>query len=329
MQYPQWCIPIVSASLLLMGEVHAQPAASGSGYPAKSIRYIIPFPPGGGQDLVARALAPRLAESMGQQILIDNRPGGGTILGAEMAARSTPDGYTLFMGSNTSLSINPNLHAKLPYDALRDFAPITRIATAANMLVVHPSMPVRSVKDLVTLAKARPHQLNYGSSGTGTPAHLAGVLFNDVAGVQLVHVPYKGSAGALTAIVSGEMQLMFATLVSGLPFVRSQRLRALAVTSAKRSPVMPELSTIAETGFPGYEAITWYGVLVPAGTPALVVNRLHSEFTKVLNNAEFKSWLLNQGAEAAPSTPEELTAQIKRELALYAPIIKKSGMKAD
>jgi tripartite-type tricarboxylate transporter receptor subunit TctC len=297
-------------------------------YPSKPIRYIVPFPPGGGQDLVGRALAPRLSEALGQQVLIDNRPGGGTVLGAELAARAAPDGYTIFMGSNTSLSINPVLHAKLPYDALRDFAPITRIAITANMLVVHPSLPVRSVKEFAAFAKARPEQLNYGSSGTGTPAHLAGVLFNDIAGVKLVHVPYKGSAAALTAIVSGEMQLMFGTLTSALPFVRSQRLRALAVTSAKRSPVTPELPAIAET-FPGYEAITWYGVAAPANTPAPVVNRLLAEFTKILNSTDFKTWLLNQGAESSPSTPEELTAQIRREIQLYGPIVKKSGMKAD
>ena len=299
------------------------------GFPSKSIRYIIPFAPGGGQDLVGRALAPRLAEGLGQQVVIDNRPGGGTILGAELAARAVADGYTIFMGSNTSLSINPNLHAKLPYDPLKDFAPITRIAVAANMLVVHPSMPVLSVKALVAFAKARPGQLNYGSSGTGTPAHLAGVMFNEAAGVNLVHVPYKGSSPALTALLSGETQLMFGTLTSTLQFVRNKRLRALAVTSAKRSPVMPEMPTVAESGYPGYEAITWYGAFAPAGTPPPVINRLHAEFLKVLNNPEFKSWLLSQGAEAAPSTAEEITAQIKRELALYAPIIKKSGMKAD
>lgn len=320
-----------AALALTAAAAAAQPASTSSGqaFPTKPIRYIVPFPPGGGQDLVGRALAPRLSEALGQQVLIDNRPGGGTILGTELAARAAPDGYTIFMGSNTSMTINPNLHAKLPYDVLRDFAPITRIAVAANMLVVHPSLPVRSVKEFAAFAKARPDQLNYGSSGTGTPAHLAGVMFNDVAGVKLVHVPYKGSAMALTAIISGEMQLMFGTLTSSLPYVRSQRLRALAVTSAQRSPVMPELPTVAESGYRGYEAITWYGVLAPAATPPAVLSRLHGEFTKVLNNAEFKTWLLNQGAEASPSTPEELSAQIKRELALYGPIIKKSGMKAD
>jgi tripartite-type tricarboxylate transporter receptor subunit TctC len=184
------------------------------------------------------------------------------------------------------------------------------------------------VREFTAFAKARPDQLNYGSSGTGTPAHLAGVLFNDVASVRLVHVPYKGSAGALTAIVSGEMQLMFGTLPSSLPFVRSQRLRALAVTSAKRSPITPDLPAIAET-FPGYEAVTWYGVVAPANTPPAILGRLHSEFTKILNSTEFKTWLLNQGAESAPSSPEELAAQIKREIQIYGPIVRKSGMKAD
>jgi len=298
-------------------------------YPAKPIRYVIPFAPGGGQDLVGRALAPRLSDALGQQVLIDNRPGGGTILGAELVARSPADGYTIFMGSNTSMSINPNLHAKLPFDPIRDFAPITRIAIVSNMLVVHPSLPVRSVKELAALAKARPGQLNYGSSGTGTPAHLAGVMFNEAAGITLVHVPYKGSAPALTSLLSGETQLMFATVTSSLPHVRSSRLRALAVTSAKRSPSVPEIPTVAESGYPGYEAITWYGAVAPAHTPPAVIGRLNTEFGKILRSAEFSDWLLKQGAETAPSTPEELSAQIKAELQLYAPIIKKSGMRAD
>ncbi len=322
---------LTSVMLVGIATTHAQTASTSSGqaYPSKPIRYVIPFAPGGGQDLVGRALAPRLSEALGQQVVIDNRPGGGTILGAELVARSPADGYTIFMGSNTSMSINPNLHAKLPYEPLRDFAPIIRIATAANMLVVHPSMPVRSVKELAAFAKARPDQLNYGSSGTGTPAHLAGVMFNEAAGVKLVHVPYKGSSPALTALISGETQLMFSTLTSSLQFVRSQRLRALAVTSAKRSPAIPEMPTVAESGYSGYEAITWYGAFAPAGTPAAVISRLNAEFAKVLNHAEFKSWLLNQGAEVAPTTPDELAAQVKMELQLYAPIIKKSGMKAD
>jgi tripartite-type tricarboxylate transporter receptor subunit TctC len=318
-----------TAATLTLVMLASAVATHAQSYPAKPIRYVIPFAPGGGQDLVGRALAPRLSDALGQQVLIDNRPGGGTILGAELVARSPADGYTIFMGSNTSMSINPNLHAKLPFDPIRDFAPITRIAIVSNMLVVHPSLPVRSVKELAALAKARPGQLNYGSSGTGTPAHLAGVMFNEAAGIALVHVPYKGSAPALTALLSGETQLMFATVTSSLPHVRSNRLRALAVTSAKRSPSVTEIPTVAESGYPGYEAITWYGAVAPAHTPPAVIGRLNAEFGKILHSAEFRDWLLKQGAEAAPSTPEELSAQIKSELQLYAPIIKKSGMRAD
>jgi tripartite-type tricarboxylate transporter receptor subunit TctC len=225
--------------------------------------------------------------------------------------------------------INPNLHARLPYDALRDFSYITRVGSAPNIVVVHPSLPAHSMKELAALARARPRQLNFGSSGTGTPAHLAGVMFNELAGVELVHVPYRGAAQALTALISGENQLMFATLTSSLTYVRSKRLRALAVTSARRSRTVPELPTVAESGFPGYEAITWYGAAVPAGTPAPIVSRLHSEFSKVLNNAEFRNWLLSQGGEAESSTAEELVAQIKREQQLYGPLIKKSGMKVE
>jgi tripartite-type tricarboxylate transporter receptor subunit TctC len=322
---------IVAAAMLVLAVVLLtdENACHAQAYPSKPIRYIIPFPPGGGQDLVSRALAPRLAEGLGQQVLIDNRPGGGTILGAELAARSVADGYTIFMGSNTSLTINPNLHAKLPYHPVKDFAPITRIAIAPHMLLVHPSLPARTVKEFLAFARTRPDQLNYGSSGTGTPAHLAGVMLNEAAGVKLVHVPYKGSAPALTATVSGEMQLIFGSLTSSLPFMRSGRLRALAVTSLQRSPTLPDLPTVAETGFPGYEAVTWYSAVAPAATPPAVLNRLHSEFSKVLGNTDFKNWLLSQGAEAAPSTPEELAAQIKRELALYRIIVTKSGMKAD
>jgi tripartite-type tricarboxylate transporter receptor subunit TctC len=319
----------VLRAAILLGACASVALAQPLPYPAKPIRYIIPFPPGGGQDLVGRALAPRLSEALGQQVLIDNRPGGGTILGAELAARSAPDGYTLFMGSNTSLTINPNLHARLPYDPVKDFAPITRIAIAPHVLLVHPSLPARSLKEFLALARTRPDQLNYGSSGTGTPAHLAGVMLSEAAGVKLVHVPYKGSAPALTATVSGEMQLIFGSLTSSLPFVRSGRLRALAVTSLQRSPTLPELPIVAETGFAGFEAVTWYSAVAPAATPPAVLNRLHAEFTKILANADFKTWLLSQGAEAAPTTADELAAQIKRELALYRTIIKKTGMRVD
>jgi len=318
------CLPALLAPLLLApADAAAQP------WPSKPLRYIVPFPPGGGADLVARAVAQKLNEQAGLSVVVENRPGAGTIVGAEAAARSAPDGYTLFMGSNTTNAINPNLHPKLPYDTLKDFAPVTRLSAFPNILVVHPSMPVKSVKDLIALGKARPGQLNYGSSGTGTPAQLAGVMFGDAAGVKMVHVPYKGSSPALAALVGGETQLMFASLGSSLTFIKGGRLRPLAVTSAKRSAAILEMPTIAESGFPGFEAITWHGLMVPAGTPASIVQRLNTETVKILRQPEFVAWLLSQGADATPSTPEEFTTFLKAELALYARLVKQSGMKPD
>ena len=304
-------------------------AACAQSYPSKPIRYIVPFPPGGGTDIVARALAPRLLEASGITLIIDNRGGGGTVVGAEMAAHAPPDGYTVFMGTNTSHAINPNLPAKLPYDAVRDFQPVTRLALVPYMITVHPSLPARNVKELVALAKARPAQLNFASSGNGTPGHLAGLMLNDAAGIDMTHIPYKGSAPALTAMVSGETQLIFSSLTSTLPLVKAGRLRPIAMSSVKRSPLMPSLATVAEAGYPGFEAITWFGLFLPAGAPAPVLAKLNAEFVKVLNIPEFKAWLAEQGAEAAPTTPEEFGAFVKAEIARYAPLVKKSGMKAD
>ena len=302
---------------------------SAQNYPSKPIRYIVPFPPGGGTDIVARALAPRLLEASGITLIVDNRGGGGTVVGAEMAARSPADGYTVFMGTNTSHAINPNLPTKLPYDAVRDFQPVTRLAMVPYMITVHPSLPVRNVKELVALAKARPGQLNFASSGNGTPGHLAGLMLNEAAGIDMTHIPYKGSAPALTAMVSGETQLLVSSLTSTLPLVKAGRLRPIAMSSLKRSPLMPMLPTVAEGGYPGFEAITWFGLFLPANVPAAITAKLNAEFVKVLNNTEFKAWLAEQGAEAAPTTPDEFAAFIKAEIARYAPLVKKSGMKPD
>ncbi len=302
---------------------------SAQNYPSKPIRYIVPFPPGGGTDIVARALAPRLLEASGITLIVDNRGGGGTVVGAEMAARSPADGYTVFMGTNTSHAINPNLPTKLPYDAVRDFQPVTRLALVPYMITVHPSLPVRNVKELVALAKARPGQLNFASSGNGTPGHLAGLMLNEAAGIDMTHIPYKGSAPALTAMVSGETQLLVSSLTSTLPLVKGGRLRPIAMSSLKRSPLMPMLPTVAEGGYPGFEAITWFGLFLPANTAAAITAKLNTEFVKVLNNTEFKAWLAEQGAEAAPTTPDEFAAFIKAEIARYAPLVKKSGMKPD
>jgi tripartite-type tricarboxylate transporter receptor subunit TctC len=307
----------------------ASTSAIAQGYPSKPIRYIVPFPPGGGQDLVVRALAPRMTEALGQPVLVDNRPGAATMVGAELAAKSPPDGYTVFNGSNTTLSINPNLYSKVPYDPVKDFAPVTYIASLPNLLVVHPSLPARTVKELAALARVKPGQLNFGSSGTGTPAQLAGVMFGDAANVKLVHVPYRGSSQALTALISGETQIMFSSITSTLPFVKSGRMRAIAVTGAKRSLAAPELPTVAEAGFPGFEAVTWYGLFVPAGTPAPVIGRLNTEMVKILHAADFRDWLVTQGADPVGGTPDELAAFVKSELVKYAKIVKASGMRPD
>jgi len=298
-------------------------------YPSKPIRYIVPFPAGGGQDLVVRALAPRMSEALGQTVIVDNRPGAATMVGAELAAKSPPDGYTVFNGSNTTLAINPNLYSKVPYDPLKDFAAVTQIASLPNLLVVHPSLPVRTVKELAALARNRPGQLNYGSSGTGTPAQLAGVMFGDEAHAKLVHVPYRGSSQALTALISGETQMMFGSMTSTLPFVKSGRLRAIAVTGAKRSLAAPEVPTVAEAAFPGFEAVTWYGLFVPAGTPAAIVSKLNAEVVKILRAPDFRDWLVAQGADSVGSTPDELAAFVKTELVKYAKIVKDSGMRPD
>ena len=314
---------------ILIGTLSLATLSFAQSYPSKPIRYIVPFPPGGGTDIVARALAPRLLESAGITLIVDNRGGGGTVVGAELAARSPADGYTVFMGTNTSHAINPNLPAKLPYDAVRDFQPVTRLALVPYMVTVHPSLPARNIKELVALAKTRPGQLNFASSGNGTPGHLAGLMLNDAAGIDMTHIPYKGSAPALTAMVSGETQLLVSSLTSTLPLVKAGRLRPIAMSSLKRSPLMPSLPTVAEAGYPGFEAITWFGLFLPANPPAAITAKLNTEFVKVLNNAEFKAWLAEQGAEAAPTTPDEFAAFIKAEIARYAPLVKKSGMKLD
>jgi hypothetical protein len=314
---------LTTAALSPFAPLQAQP------YPAKPIRLIVPFPAGGGTDIVARALAPRLLETSGITMIIDNRGGGGTVVGADLAAHSPADGYTAFLGTNTSHAINPNLAVKLPYDAVRDFQPVTRIALIPYMVTVHPSLPVKNIGELVALAKARPGQLNFASSGNGTPGHLAGLMLNDAAGIAMTHIPYKGAAPALTAMVSGETQLTFSSLTSTLALVKSGRLRVIAMSSVKRSPLLPAMPTVAESGYPGFEAITWYGLFLPAGAPAAVTAKLNAEFVKVLNIPDFRAWLAEQGAEAAPTTPDEFGAFIKTEIARYAPLVKKSGLKID
>jgi len=307
--------------------------AAGAGaadtYPSKPIRFVVAFPPGGGTDLVARTIAPRLAERLAQQVVVDNRPGAGGNLGTEIVAKSAPDGYTMLMGSVGPLAINASLFARLPFDPRRDLAPVTLAASTPNILVVHPSLPVASAQELIALAKARPGAINFASSGQGTPAQLAGELFNSMAGVKMVHVPYKGAAPALADLLGGQVQVMFSTMPPALPHVTAGRLRALAVASLQRSPAAPGLPTLDEAALPGFEATTWHGVMVPAGTPDAVVAKLHDEIVAVLRMPDVVERLSSQGAEPIGSTPQAFAAYIRAETAKWAKVVRESGAKAE
>jgi len=313
----------VASTLLGAAPVHAQ-----GQYPGKPVRLIVPFPPGGGTDTLARILGQKLADVLGQQVVIDNRPGAGTNIGAEIAAKAPPDGYTVLMG-NIAHAINVTLYSKLSYDLVRDFAPVTLLASTPNILVVHPSLPVKSAKELIALAKARPGQLDYASSGGGSSAHLAAELFSNMAGVKMTHVPYKGGGPAVIALIGGQCSVGFATTPSVINHVKSGKLRGLAVTTAQRSPSTPDLPTISEAGVAGYEAGTWYGLLVPAGTAKEIVARLHAESVKLLKLPEVKERLDATGFEPIGSTPEQFAAYIRSEIEKWAKVVKASGARAD
>jgi len=298
-------------------------------YPNHPIRLVVPFPAGGTTDILARDAAPRLTEVLGQPVVVDNRPGAGGNIGADLVAKSQPDGYTLLMGTVGTHAINPSLYAKMPYDHVKDFVPIVLVAGVPNVLVVNPSLPVNSVADLIKLAKSKPGSINFASSGNGTSIHLSGELFKTMAGVEMTHVPYKGSAPALTDLISGQVQVMFDNLPSSLPQIKAGKLRAIAVTSLKRSPALPDVPTISESGLPGFEASSWFGLLAPAGTPAAVVARLNAEVNKWLQSAEGREQLLAQGAQAAGGTPEQFVAHIRAETDKWAKVVKASGAKVD
>ena len=299
-------------------------AALAQGYPSKPIRVIVPFPPGAGLDVIARIVAPTLSERLGQNVVVDNRSGAGGTIGAELAAKSPADGYTLLMIS-TSHAFNVSLYKKLPYDMVRDFAPITLIADTPNILVVNASLPVASVKDFIALARAKPRELNFASAGVGVSSHVAGELFKSLARVQLVHVPYKGSGAALVALLGGEVQAAFFSIPSTLPHMTSGKLRALGIGSARRSAMLPELPTIAEAGVADYDATTWYGALAPARVPRAVVEKLNREIVQLLQSPATRKGLLSQGAEPRPGTPEAFAAHLKAEIAKYARLAKEMG----
>ena len=298
-------------------------------YPRKPIRLIVPFAPGGGNDTVARAISQSAGASLGQPVVVDNRAGAGGILGAELAAKSPADGYTLFLGGVGSHAVNPNLHAKLPYDPVKDFAPITLIASAPSVLVVNPSLPARTLAEFTALAKASPGRINYASNGNGSSAQLAAVLYESMAGVQMVHVPYKGLAPALVDLLAGEVQAMFSSVVAIVPNIKAGRLRALAVTGKRRAALLPEVPTLDESGVPGYEAGSWYGILAPAGTPQAVVAKLHKAIVRALAQPEVRERLVSEGAEVIGSTPEAFAAHITAELARMGKLIRDAGIRME
>ena len=288
-------------------------SAFAQSYPSKPIRLIVPFAAGGGNDNIARLVGKRLNENLGQPLVIDNRPGAGGVVGAELAAKSPPDGYTLFLGGVGSHAVNPNLNEKLPYDPIRDFSPVILLARAPLILVVHPSVPARTFAEFVAYARKNPGKLNFASNGNGSSAQLAAVMFDSMAGAEMVHVPYKGLAPALTDLLSGQVQVMFSSPVAILPHIKAGKLRALAVTGEKRMASLPEAPTVAESGFPGYEASSWYGILAPAGTSREIVARLNAEFLKALEQPDVRNSLIADGAEPVGDTPEQFAAYIRSE----------------
>ena len=302
----------------------AQPA-----YPTKPIRIVVPFPPGGTTDILARAAAQKMTEAWKEKAVVDNRPGAGGNIGAELVAKAPADGYTLLMGTVGTHAINASLYAKMPYDHVKDFAPVILVAAVPNVLVVHPSVPATTVAELIAYAKANPGKLNFASSGSGTSIHLAGELFKVMAGVQMTHVPYKGSAPAIADLLGGQVQLMFDNLPSALPQIRAGKLRALAVTSSQRAAALPDVPTIAESGLPGYEASSWFGLLAPAGTPADIVAKINGEVARWLASPEAKEKLLAQGANAAGGTPEDFARHIATETAKWQKVVRESGAKVD
>ncbi len=298
-------------------------------YPVKAIRFIAPNLPGGPTDILARLIGQKLAESLGHPVVIENRAGAGGNIGTEIAAKSPPDGYTLVTGNNATFGANVSLYKHLAFDPIKDFAPIVLVATQPNILVVHPSLPVTSVKQLIALAKARPGQLNYAGSGMGAVAHLAAELFKSMARVDIVHIPYKSAAPALVDVIAGQNQLMFASSLSVQPHIKSEKLRALAVTTAKRSRLMPELPTIAEAGVPGFEATTWHGVVTTGGTPPAIVNKLNTEINRILQLPDVRERLGVLGAEILGGTPKEFADHIQREIPKWAKVIKDAGVRLE
>jgi tripartite-type tricarboxylate transporter receptor subunit TctC len=304
-------------------------AAQSTSYPNRAIRWIVPLPPGGGADIVARTVADRLSKNLGQQVIVDNRAGGGTVIGAELAARSAPDGYTWLLGTATTHAINASLVKKLPYDPQKDFSPVSLVAVLPQVFVAHPSLPANSLKEVIALARRRPDEINFASTGNGSANQLAVEMLKSYAKVNMVHVPYKGASPALTDLLAGNIQFMSTTIPPALPHLKSGRLKAYAVANAKRSALLPDLPTTAEAGAPGVEASSWNGLIVPAGTPKEIIAKLHGEVVAVMNLSEVRERLLGAGVEPLVNTPAEFAAYIDAETARYAKVVRESGARVD
>jgi tripartite-type tricarboxylate transporter receptor subunit TctC len=319
---PRVSVAVLAALLAWPGITAAQ------SYPTRTIRIIVPYAPGGSTDVVFRLLAPRLSEDLGQSVVVDNRPGGSSTIGLDLAAKSPPDGHT-WGTPNITFGANPSLMKKMPFDSEKDLVPVSQVTVVTMVLSLHPSVPARSVKQLIVLAKARPGELNFGSAGNASANHLATAKFMYMSGANLTHVPYQGGGPAVISLVSGETSILFATIPSAIQHIQSGRLRGLAVSRAQRNPALPEVPTVAEAGVPGYEAIEWNGVMVPAGTPPAVVRRIHQALSKALAAPAMKERIVGVGAEVVGSSPEEFTAFIKSEFSAWAKVIKETGIKVE
>ena len=318
----------ITLAVVIVGSAAATTAWA-QAYPTKPVKLVVPFPPGGSLDITGRLLAQKLTETWGQPVVVENKPGAGGNIGADLVAKSPPDGYTILLGALSTHAVNPNLYAKMPYDAVKDFAPITLIAITPNVLVVNAASPVNNVREFIAYAKANPGKLAFGSGSNGSAGHLAGELFKVETGSDAVHVPFKGGAPATQALLAGDTQFMFDNLANAMAQVKAGKLKALAVTTAQRSPLVPELPTMAEAGLPGFDLSTWYGLFAPAGTPTAIVAKWNADVTRILNSPDVRARLVADGAEPSPNTPEQFAQMIARELSKYARIVKASGAKVD
>lgn len=321
----------LAIALLAIVPVALFPIAHSSAqtYPAKPVRVIVPFPPGGGNDVIARVVGKKLSERWNQQVVIDNRPGANGIVGLQLLMQSPPDGYTLAVAAAGPMAVNPSLYEKLPYDPLRDFAPITNMSQFPLLLVIHPTLPVKNVRELITLAKSQPGKINYASPGSGNSGHLAGELFNSLAGTKITHVPYKGNGPAITDLLAGQVQMLFSSIPSVLPHVQAGKLRAIAVGNAKRIPSLPDIPTVSESGLPEYEAYSWVGIVAPAKTSKEIVAKLNHDIVDILKVKQVADQLVQQGALPVGDSPEHFAAYIKSEMQKWGAIVKAANIRAD